>query len=160
MRTGARIAVGPAGGDLVLGGTGLEFDSGLATAVLASLLADARARPEDVAGDPRQGWRRGWWPDTDSDRFGSRLWTLARAKRVPEVLRRAELIATEALEWLRRDGIVASLEVLAEFDSHGQLALRVELRRGFQRRWSYLWDSLAQGTYMAEGFNVQLVAAT
>ncbi len=91
-------------------------EDGLTTAVLLSLYTNRRALPGDtlpVAGmDPQ-----GWWGDTqspiDGEQIGSRLWLLARSKTSPDVLRRAEEYAKEALQWLLDDGIASKLDVAA-----------------------------------------------
>ena len=157
MRTGARLNADIAGGDLVLGPDGIEFDNGLVTAVLCSLLADARARPEDVEADPNLVGRRGWWNDTDSDRFGSRLWKLSRAKQLDTTLIDAEVLARESLDWLVRDGIASAVTVEAEWNGEGCLELAISLTRGTERRWSYLWADQLEGRYDVEGLGIVLV---
>lgn len=157
MRTGAQLVVGPNGGDLVLGPTGIRFDSGPSTSILATLLSHARARPQDVEADANQTGRRGWWPDLDQDRFGSRLWTLARTKRTDETLRRAKSITEEALAYLVEDGIAAGVEVTTKW-TNGRLDIQIGLRRGENRRWSFLWTALEAGTYDLGDYTVEVVA--
>lgn len=157
MTAGMRLALSLDGGDLVLGPGGIELDSGLTTAVLCSVLADARARPGDLPEERITG-RRGWWPDTAGDRFGSRLWTLTRAKQTDEVLATAESFARESLEWLVRDGIAARVDVAAAWVARGYLRLTVTITRGASRRWSYLWATLASGTYSLEDVDLVIVA--
>jgi len=76
--------------------------------VLASLLTDAR----DDAAD---GGPRGWWADAydeTGDRFGSRLWTLT-GRLTDAELRRAEQYVSEALAWLKRDGLASTVSAVA-----------------------------------------------
>ncbi len=105
----------------------LATDDGLRSAVMVSLLTDRRVDAEELpAGETR---RRGWWGDTlASGEIGSRLWLLARSKRTPAVLRRAESYAAEALEWLVEDDVVERVDVRAE-DRAGRLLIHIDIRR-------------------------------
>lgn len=81
-------------------------------AVLLSLFTDARAQ----AGDTYTGDARGWWHDAlsaDHDRTGSRLWLGGRDKNMPVVLSDYEMWATEALAWMKRDGVARSIVAVA-----------------------------------------------
>ncbi len=103
--------------DLVLQEDGsLLMDEGLDTAVLISLLSDRRAEEDDPL-PTDDGNRRGFWGDSllypKSDRLGSRLWLLGREKKLPEVLRRAEDYASEALPWLTEDAHATKVEAKA-----------------------------------------------
>lgn len=104
------------GGDWRLAGPSLEDDDGLETAVVLSLFTDRLA--DDGEGSVDATARRGWWGDAYADEsgdlIGSRLWLLAREKRTPAVLGRAELYAREALQWLVTDGVARSVTVAAE----------------------------------------------
>ena len=111
--------------DLVDTGTGLALDDGLTTAVLCSLFTDRRAAPDDLRpGDAPE--RRGWALDlfNPDDRWGSKLWLLAREKATGETLARARAYAEEALAWLIEDGLAARVEVLAEAQGE-RLALHI-----------------------------------
>lgn len=109
-------------GDWTLAAGG-DLDTGddLANAVLLSLFTDRPALPDDVLPDGTTD-RRGWWGDRD---LGSRLWLLERAKQTEETRRRAEDYATEALQWLIDDGVVARFAVTAEWQRRGFLGLRI-----------------------------------
>jgi phage gp46-like protein len=155
--------------DLATGSTDLSTDDGLATAVVISLFTDARARPDDVLpsegrapGDSAsigaaagpQGLRRnprGWWgdlvppaqasEDAPRHRTGSRLWLLSREKQLPEILRKAEEYAREALQWLIEDGVASAIEVEASIPRDGWLALQIVIERnGAANRFEYLWN--------------------
>jgi phage gp46-like protein len=124
-------------GDLARRATGaLAEDEGLGTAVLLSLFLDRRAAEDDDLPDAAAlDARRGWIGDALampggedlSDRIGSRLWLLCRAKQLPETLRLAEDYATEALAWLVADGLAADVTVAAEWIATGVMALSVRI---------------------------------
>ncbi|UMR99560.1 phage GP46 family protein [Escherichia coli] len=107
-------------GDLVCG-------NDLQTAILISLLTDRLA---DASDDTDGGDRRGWWGDLEQDyRIGSRLWLLRRQKLTTQVALKAEEYATEALQWLVDDGVVASLTTEARIVYPDRLYLTVTYRR-------------------------------
>lgn len=112
-------------------GGALARDDGLRTAVLLSLFCDARAAPDDPVPDPLNPDRRGWIGDVlapvDGDRWGSRLWLLAREKQTEATRRRAELYAREALAWLVEDGLAARVEVEAAWAAPQRLGLRIRI---------------------------------
>lgn len=120
----------------------LVQDGGLETAVLLSLFTNAR-----------DGDARGWWGDVvpvvSGDRFGSRLWTLAREKDTAAVLQRARELAREALAWLLEDKVAAAVEVLAEraplSAGTAALVLTVKIHRpaaaSVAYRYDYNWAS-------------------
>lgn len=124
-----RLVYGEWGADCILRDGDLLREDGLETAVILSLLLDARARDDDALPDG-SGDRRGWWADSaapaaDGDRTGSRLWLLSREKTLPEVLRRARDYAEEALAWLVEDGAAKNVSVHAAMPRRGLLALTV-----------------------------------
>lgn len=119
------------GADCALAAADLAREDDLETAVILSLMLDARARDDDALPDAG-GDRRGWWADsaapaTDGDRTGSRLWLLCREKTLPEVLRRAKDYAEEALAWMIADGTARAVAVRATMPRRGLLALDVVL---------------------------------
>jgi phage gp46-like protein len=102
-------------GDLSIVDLDLATERGLLTAVLLSLFLDRRAEDDDVppSGDPRD--RRGWWADEFAaiagDKYGSRLWLLAAAKRNTETILRAKEYCLEAFAWMVEDRVVARVDV-------------------------------------------------
>lgn len=118
--------------DWLLAGPQLDTDDGIETAVIISLFTDRLAEADDVLPD-NSGQRRGWWgdsfPDIEGDRIGSRLWLLAREKQMPSVLERARAYAKEALAWMVEDGVARGVEVEAEFQGIGTIALGVTILR-------------------------------
>lgn len=118
--------------DLRIKGRDIMGDDSLYTAVLVSLFTDARAShadelPPELA---QEADLRGYWGDAiadDKQTIGSKLWLLHREKQLPRVLARAEQYATEALEWLLRDGLATAVQVIASNDSQGTLSLAVSV---------------------------------
>jgi phage gp46-like protein len=117
--------------DLNLYQNDLAKDAGLATAISIALFTD-RLLPDGVILPLGQSDRAGWWgdasPPTDGDLIGSRLWSLSREKISKNILRQAETLAREALQWLLDDGIAASLAVSAVALASG-IGLAIEILR-------------------------------
>jgi phage gp46-like protein len=157
---GAALTFASGRGDLALGPAGLEQDQGLVTLVLISLLSDARARAEDLAAagrSPKDRDLRGWWADSEQDRFGSRLWMLDRAKQTPQTLARANDYARDALAWMVREGICERVEVESSFPSHGVLHVRVRIVRGRASQWPSLWEQPVSGFYQQGSLSLEIV---
>lgn len=135
-------------GDWVLAGAQLAEDDGLQTAVALSLFTDRVAEPDDVL-PSEQSTRRGWWgdayADVPGDRIGSRLWLLARAKQTAEVLRQAQVYATEALQWLVDDGVAREVLVAAERAREGVLGLQVTVVRSSRPVVRYRFEAFWKG---------------
>lgn len=109
----------------------LALDNPLQTAIMVSLFTD-RVAPEtlsnldksvgisaapDAAGSNHND-RRGWWGDAFAQEpIGSRLWQMQRVIKAEQtsVLREAEAICHEALQWLIDDGLAASVSVSASW---------------------------------------------
>lgn len=128
-----RLVWDGSGADCAVRLADLEREDDIETAVILSLMLDARSRDDDALPDslPSAGGdRRGWWadsvaPEAEGDRTGSRLWLLSREKTLPEVLNRAGDYAEEALAWLIEDGAARSVSVTADMPRKGLLALSV-----------------------------------
>lgn len=130
----------------------LQSDKGLETAVTISLFTDARVTDEELpqGADSKRGWFGDMFPDVDGDKIGSKIWTLARSKRLTETLRRTEDYAKQALKWMIDDGIAQAVTAVASFDgevSEGRWKLEVVITRPSGRDFKYkvLWDE--QGIY-------------
>ena len=113
--------------------------------MLLSLFTDRRSEDEDG----ERPDRRGWWADglaEDGDRFGSRLWLLAREKETAAVLSRAEEYAREALAWLVEDLVAERVEVAASIPRRETLALVVTIYRPTQDparyRFGNVWAAM------------------
>lgn len=126
-------------------GDHLLIDESLRTAVLVSLLTDRRVDPSE-APDPSDlgGYWGDTWPDSPGDLVGSRLWTLAGAKFLPETMSRAEGYVREALSWMVADGVVAQnpdIQVELEFNGHtlsGRIVITKPLR-AVPGPWEVAW---------------------
>lgn len=140
--------------DLVLADGALATDDGLRTAVIISLFTDARARADDPLAEGEDP--RGWWGDafnTDpSDRTGSLLWQLARAKATQATATRARDIVREALAWMTEDGVASAVEITTEAIAptparpSGAIAIGVSIQRPggpARQRFDFLWDATA-----------------
>lgn len=118
--------------DVAIESNDLATDEGLETAVLLSLFLDRRADDGDVLPDGETD-RRGWWADAfpvaNGDRFGSRLWILARAKPTQETALRVEEYAREALAWLKDDLVAERIDVSAELSESKMLGIDVIIYR-------------------------------
>lgn len=138
------------GADFTVAANDLVVDDGLETTVFLSLFTDRRAEDGDVL-PTGEVYRRGWWGDAfpvvPGDRFGSRLWLLARAKQVPETLVRAEEYAKEALAHLVEDRVAERVEVTAVFERQGVMRLTVPIYRPrvdvVTYRYDYVWAAQA-----------------
>lgn len=134
--------------DVAVAGGDLAGDDGLETAIMLSLFTDRQAEAGDVLPDGEDD-RRGWWADAvpvvEGDKWGSRLWLLARSKQTAETLDRAQEYAREALAWLLTDKVAARVDVLAGAVANGVLGLSVDLYRPkgdvVRYRFNYTWAS-------------------
>lgn len=131
---------------------GLDASAQLASAVYISLFTDRRA-PEGWR--PEVEDRRGWWGDgvepqgEDLDPLGSHLWLLRNEIVSDENAELARLYALEALAWLLRERIVASVAVesgILEPARNGVwIAVTLTDRQGaiaFNRRFERIWREI------------------
>lgn len=129
-------------GDWVLDGPSLASGHDLETAILISLFSDRLALASDETPD---GDRRGWWGDDAQYPIGSRLWLLGRAKGPRDLPQRAHDYASEALQWLIDDGVVARFDITAVWVSPARLDLVVvaNQRDGTRvaLRFAQVWQS-------------------
>lgn len=132
--------------DFALVNGDLASDDGLETAVTLSLFTDRRAEPGDEV-PPEETDRRGWWgdalADVTGDKFGSRLWLLAREKQLATSLPRAREYALQSLQWLLDDKIAEAVEVVTEISAPGMLGIGVSIKRPMTDpvdfRFNYAW---------------------
>ena len=128
---------------------GLDATGQLASAVVNSLFTDNRA-PEGWRPDVSD--RRGWWGDSvapegeEVEEIGSLLWTLKNEVATPAIAARVRVYATEALAWMLRDQVAASVTVetgLIETPRRGVwLDIRIAGRDGalaYSQRFARLW---------------------
>lgn len=117
----------------------LAMDTGLFTAVVISLCSDGRAAFADEL-PPGVSERRGWWAG-DAD-FGSKLWLLVREKTTQQTAFRARQYAENALRWMVEDGLAESVTVESEILNPEAIAVAVEIRRGGNKKFDYLWRGM------------------
>lgn len=117
--------------DLVCGDNGLEQGYELETAVVLSLFTNRRARSTD--GVPEGNDLQGYWADAyplvENFKWGSRLWTLARAKDLPSLPQIAKGMCEEALAWMVEDGVVEEVILTVERVRPGVLGIEVTLKK-------------------------------
>jgi len=122
----------------------LEADGGLQTAVTISLFTERRVTDEQLPdlATSKKGWWGDMFPDVDQDKIGSRLWTLERAKRTTETLRRYEDYSKEALEWMLEDGVASTISVAAIYDTNGFLVGDILIFKpdATETRFQVNWD--------------------
>lgn len=138
--------------DLDVESNDLQRDDGLYTAIALSLFVDGRADPGDdlPAGDTDL---RGWWgdavPPVPGDIIGSRLWIVTRGKATAATLERAKRYSELALAWLIDDGVASAVNVEAEYQSGGMLAIRVIVSRPdvdpVTYQYDLVWSAIAGG---------------
>ena len=147
-----------AGADEPLNRGGLRAKAALATAVTIALFTDRRLDPLHPLAWLTEGDPRGWWGDGVGIRrelgeteLGSYLWLLERAPLTingVSVARWAEQFALEALEPLRKQVAVSTIEVEAEANelrNRLDLAVRLFGRNGslaFDRLFDVVWRQI------------------
>ena len=113
----------------------------LKTAVLVSLFTDRVAPPDSTlpANDPDP---RGWWADTYEDEpIGSLLWMLCRAKKsdAKAVLLQARTYCQQALQWLLRTGVAATVDVTTLWITPTALGILVVIKMPSGEAFPYAW---------------------
>lgn len=116
-------------GNYVLEDSVLSSGHDVRTAVLISLFTDRLADINDDLPDATTSVlndRRGWWGDTgQSYPIGSRLYLLDRSKAPMNIEKDAVNYATEALQWMLDDNVVARFDIQAKFVLGNQLRMTV-----------------------------------
>lgn len=141
------LGVTEEGLDLVLGPAGLVQDESIGSLVLVSMLSDARARDEDVDFLGTNPPRRGWWADSEGDRFGSRLWLLERRVINERTLRDAESMAKDALAWLVDEGIASSVSAVATRLPQNAIGIAIDITPSAEQRFVFLWRAAGEGRF-------------
>ena len=128
-------------GDFIFEDNDLDTDEGLGTAVMISWFTDQRASDDDIIpnADNNQEFidKRGWWGDlVDSvvvgDEIGSKLWLLNRSKTTQQNITDGIDYGTEALDWMKQDGIAKDITVTGERQKYNNdyvLALQAEITK-------------------------------
>lgn len=104
-------------------------DDGLQTAVLISLLSDARAGADDDL-PVRETNRRGWWAGAMEGAYpwGCKWWLRWRDKQLPETAAMIADDAREALAWMTADGLATAIEIDAQWLRRGVLGIEIIIR--------------------------------
>lgn len=99
--------------DLAIAPNGdLETVDDLSTAILVSLLTDARADETQVAvPEYRRGWIGNAVPPIDGFELGGLLWLVDTARATQGTMNIAASFARDALQWLLDQGIAADIQV-------------------------------------------------
>lgn len=126
--------------DILLENNDLQTGNDLIAAVVTSLFEDARATIEDVGTEEDL---RGWW----SQERGSLIWLLDREKISNEIIEQARTYAKDSLNWLVVDGIASEITVSAVRSASYAISLDVNISRGNNTRYNYLWDGLTSLSY-------------
>lgn len=139
-----KINFSQTGSDLDFSNNDLVIENSLETAVIISLFTDRVVEREELPSwEPNA---RGFWADHVSeiqgDKYGSRLWLLAREKQTEEIRERAEEYAKEALDWLIEDGVAKSVAVSAAWVGQGRLGLEITIERPSGENVNYKFKSV------------------
>ena len=119
----------------------LTTGNDLQTAILDSLFTDRLARADD---DYEDSDRRGWGDSGEESQLGSRLWLLRRKKLTPDVAKKAEEYSSEALNWLKVDGVVSEVIPVARIVLPDRLNLIIRYQapeKDWQEfRFYWIWE--------------------
>jgi phage gp46-like protein len=138
--------------DILVENGGLRMDGGLTTAVIMSLFSDQRADDDDpVDAASPGGGRKGWAGDLlepPGQRLGSKLWLLQRAKmqeQGQDVSGFVEQYASDALQWLKDEGVADQVDCTAQRAGLEAVALSVAISKGGKPlgRWDFVWNAQA-----------------
>ncbi|PCJ13796.1 MAG: hypothetical protein COB04_16035 [Gammaproteobacteria bacterium] len=132
--------------DFILVNGDLGMDDGLESAVLLSLLCDARVSVEELphSEDDPGGFWGDFASEVEGDSTGSKLRLLRREKLTNETATRAKKYCEEALQWLIDDKIASDVAVTTEIINSNLLLIAIEIKRPSGRiyyKFDYIWQS-------------------
>ena len=123
-----------------------KFDTidGFETAIIVSLLTDARAPASSVQTPSR---RRGWVGNVltaaSGRELGSTLWLFHQSRLTDAVLNEIVIAAQESLNWMVEDGIAKSVAASATVLKNDRRGITVDVvittNEGREERYSVLW---------------------
>lgn len=119
-----------------------ETVDGFETAIIISLLTDARAASSVVQSPSR---RRGWVGNiltADTGRqLGSTLWTFEQARLTDATLNDMSVAAQESLNWMVEDGIAKAVSAVAIQNGTRSVIINVSIAtiEGKQEQHAVLW---------------------
>jgi len=128
-------------------GSSLLRDNGLETAVLISLFTDQRVAESELP--PGHKSKKGWWGDAflekPGDKIGSKIWTFARGKLLPETAAAIQVRARQALEWMIEDGVALTVDVVATLRQEGFIEIVIQIARpdAEDDKFTLFWDGQA-----------------
>ena len=120
----------------------LETVDGLETAIIVSLLTDARA-PASVVQTPsrRRGWVGNILTASSGRQLGSRLWTFHQARLTDATLNDLAVAAQESLNWMVEDGLAKSVSATVLKDGLRGVTVNVSITtiEGREKQYAVLW---------------------
>ena len=121
--------------DIDLDGQDLATDASLRSAVILSLIINARADESEIpVGTNPQGWF--------AAPSGSKLWLLHREKITPSTPARAEQICREALQWMLDDGVAIEINVEARRCAFDAIEIIIQIVRATGAREVFTFSDL------------------
>lgn len=133
-------------GDIAISNGDISTADDLGTAVLVSLFSDARVSSSEgtAQGDPR-----GFWGDDadDEDTYptGSLLWTLEGKTIINQTLIDAKKYCEDALEWMVRDEIAKSIDVIVTRTGLETLEIGIVIHRPNDQTYKYYYNWQSTG---------------
>jgi phage gp46-like protein len=134
-------------GNIELTENDAAIDDGLNTAVYISLFTDARVDDENENLLDDKADKRGYWGDVFEEKpMGSKLWLLAREKKLNAVLEKAKIYSIDALKWLIDDGIAKEIIVNTKFTENDFLEIKIIITKPSDEilKFEYFYNWLHQ----------------
>ncbi len=128
--------------DLVIAYSVLDTVLGFETAIIVSLLSDARASAATVTIPSRRGGWVGNIETADTGRqYGSRLWTFNQARLTDGILNDISVAAQESLAWMIQDGVAKSVSAVAVQSDTREATINIAIvtPAGTEERYSLKW---------------------
>jgi len=128
--------------DLVVSNNVLETIDGFETAIIVSLLTDARAPSSSVQTPSR---RRGWVGNiltaASGRELGSRLWLFSQSRLTDAILNDLAVAAQESLNWMIEDGIAKSVAATVLKTGLRSVTVNIVITtiEGKEQRYAVLW---------------------
>ena len=128
--------------DLTVSNNILETVDGFETAIIVSLLTDARAPSSSVQSPSR---RRGWVGNiitaASGRELGSRLWLFSQSRLTDAILNDLAIAAQESLNWMVEDGIAKSVvATVLKTDLRSVIVnITITTIEGKEQRYAVLW---------------------
>lgn len=128
--------------DLVVVDSVLDTVDGFETAIMVSLLSDARASAANVlTPSKRRGWVANILTADTGRQYGSRLWTFHQARLTPGILNDISIAAQESLNWMVQDGIAKSVSTTAVKTGIKEVNIDINIitPTGTEERYAFTW---------------------